>query len=84
MHLHMAKVLITGSIMMMMAMYLVIGSLWIMFGLALESTMGDRFPSLGIVITTASILWSGISLFISIYFIHQVRVIKRIRHEGKT
>ena len=84
MHLHVAKKLITSSIMMMMAMYLIIGSLWIMFGLAFESSMANKFPSLGVVITSASIIWSAISLFISIYFIHQVRVIKRIRHEGKT
>jgi len=70
--------------MMMMAMYLIIGSLWIMFGLAFESTMTDKFPSLGIIVTSASILWSAISLVISIYFIHQVRAIKRIRHERKT
>ncbi len=84
MHLHAAKTLITGSIMMMMSMYLIIGSLWIMFGLVFESSMDTKLPSFGIVITSASILWSAISLVISIYFIHQVRVIKRVKHEGKT
>lgn len=69
---------------MMMAMYLIIGSLWIIFGLAFQSAMTEKFPSFGIVITSASIIWSAISLIISIYFIHQARrIIRRVRHEGK-
>ena len=85
MHFHPAKMLISSSIMMMMAMYLIIGSLWIIFGVAFESAALDKFPSYGVVITSASIVWSAISLIISIYFIHQVRVImKRARHERKT
>lgn len=76
--------LIRSGIMMVMMMCLIIGSLWIMFGLAFEPVMTERFPWYGIVITSASILWSAISLAISIYFIHQVFVIKRARHEGKT
>ncbi len=70
---------------MMMTMYLIIGSLWVTFGLAFESVVIERFPSFGIVITSVSILWSAISLMISLYFIHQVRrIMKRVRHEGKT
>jgi len=70
---------------MMMGMYLAIGSLWIVFGLVFESAMLDKLPSFGIIITSASIVWSAISLVISIYFIHQVRgILKRVRHEGKT
>ncbi len=85
MRFHPAKTLITSSIMMMMAMYLIIGSLWIIFGLTFESVMVERLPSFGIVVTSASILWSAISLIISLYFIHQVRkIMRRIRHEGKT
>jgi len=80
-----SKTLISGSVMMMMAVYLVIGSLWITFGLVFETT-GAFYgkPGYGIVITTASIIWSAISLVIAIYFIHRARVIiKRVRHEGK-
>lgn len=85
MYYHHAKTLITGSIMMMMAMYLIIGSLWIIFGIAFESAASVTLQSYGIVITSASIVWSAISLIISIYFIHQVRSIsKKARHEGKT
>ncbi len=84
MRFHPAKMLITGSVMMMMAVYLVIGSLWIMFGLVFQSTVAGKFPSFGIVITSASIIWSAISLIISIYFILQARrIIRRVRHEGK-
>ncbi len=84
MHFHPAKTLITGSIMMMMAMYLIIGSLWVIFGVAFESAM-STVPSYGIVMTSASIVWSAISLIISVYFIHQVRSLtKRVKHEGKT
>ncbi len=69
---------------MMMAMYLIIGSLWIIFGLAFESTVEEKIPSYGIVITSASIIWSAISLIISIYFIHQARgIIRRVRNAGK-
>lgn len=85
MYFHPAKMLITSSIMMMMAVYLIIGSLWIIFGVAFESAAAVKLPSYGIVITSASIVWSAISLIISIYFIHQVRsIIKRVKHEGKT
>ncbi len=84
MHFHPAKTLIASSIMMMMAVYLIIGSLWVIFGIAFESA-AVTLPSYGIVITTASIVWSAISLIISIYFIHQVRsIMKRVKHEGKT
>ncbi len=85
MHVHPAKTLIASSIMMMMAMYLIIGSMWIIFGVTFESTATVTLPSFGIVITSASIVWSVISLIISIYFIHQVRLItKRVKHERKT
>lgn len=85
MHFHHAKSLITGSIMMMMSMYLIIGSLWIIFGVAFESAAPVTYPSYGIIITSASIVWSAVSLFISLYFIHQVRlIIKRTKHAGKT
>ncbi len=71
--------------MMMMGMYLIIGSLWIAFGLAFETVMLERLPAFGVVITSASIVWSAVSLMISVYYIHQVRrIIKRVRHEGKT
>lgn len=85
MYFHHAKTLISGSVMMMLAMYLIIGSLWIIFGVAFESAAPNTYPSYGIVITSASIVWSAVSLFISIYFIHQVRsIIKRTKHAGKT
>lgn len=85
MHIHFAKILINSSFMMMMAMYLIMGSLWIGFGLAFEATMVGERALFGIVITSASILWSAISLIISLYFIHQARrIMKRLRHEGKT
>lgn len=85
MRVHFAKILINSSFMMMMGMYLIVGSLWIGFGLAFEATMVGGRASFGIVITTASILWSAISLIISLYFIHQARrIMKRLRHEGKT
>ena len=84
MRFHPARMLITGSVMMMMAIYLVIGSLWIIFGLAFQSTMVEKFSTYGVVITSASIVWSATSLIISIYFIHQARrIIKRVRNEGK-
>ncbi len=84
MYFHHAKALITGSVMMMMAMYLIIGSMWIMFGVAFESAVPFTVPSYGIVITSASIVWSAISLIISVYFIHQVRtIIRKAKHEAK-
>lgn len=84
MHFHHAKILITGSITMMMGMYLIIGSLWIIFGIVFETAAIDRVPSYGIVITSASVVWSAISMIISFYFIHQVRQIsRRISHERK-
>ncbi len=84
MYFHHAKILITGSIMMMMAMYLIIGSMWIIFGIAFESAASVTVPSYGVVITSASIVWSAISLTISVYFIHQVRsIIRKARHEAK-
>jgi len=85
MHHHPSKILITGSFTMMMTMYLIIGSLWIGFGVSFEVIMIGKYPSFEIVITIASILWSAISLIISLYFINQVRrIMKRVRHEGKT
>ncbi len=70
---------------MMMTMYLIIGSLWIGFGVSFEALMVDHHSSLGIVVTIASILWSAVSLIISLYFINQVRrIMKRVRHERKT
>lgn len=84
MRFHHARTLITSSIMMMMAMYLIIGSLWILFGIAFESAASNTIHSYGIVMTSASIVWSAVSLIISIYFIHQVRsIIKRTKHAGK-
>jgi uncharacterized membrane protein len=84
-HFHSAKILIASSFMMMMAMYLVIGSLWIVFGLAYETTLVEKHPPFEIVMTSVSILWSAISLMISIYFIRQLRgVIRRAKHERKT
>jgi len=71
--------------MMMMAIYLVIGSLWIVFGLAFEATLTAEHRSFEIVMTSVSILWSAISLMISIYFIRQLRaVMRRAKHERKT
>ena len=85
MRFHPAKILISSSLMMMMAMYLIIGSLWIVFGLVFESTLIEEHPSFEIIMTSASILWSAVSLVISLYFINQVRrIMKRVRHEGKT
>lgn len=85
MHYHPSKVLITGSFTMMMTMYLIIGSLWIGFGVSFEAIMIEQHPSFGVVMTIASILWSAISLIVSLYFIHQVRrIMKRVRHERKT
>ncbi len=85
MYFHHAKSLITASITMMMGVYLIMGSLWIIFGVAFESAATVTYPEYGIVITSASIVWSAVSLFISLYFIHQVRsIIKRTKHAGKT
>ncbi|HUI30199.1 MAG TPA: hypothetical protein VLX91_08270 [Candidatus Acidoferrales bacterium] len=84
-HYHPAKILITSSFMMMMTIYLVIGSLWVAFGLAFELTLVEEHQSFEIVMTSVSILWSAVSLIISLYFINQVRrIMKRVRHEGKT
>ncbi|MCL5267616.1 MAG: hypothetical protein M1469_05895 [Bacteroidetes bacterium] len=84
MHYHLARVLNGSRVLMMLAIYLVIGSLWITFGLVLEPAMVQNHPEFGIVMTLASIVWTAISLIFAVYFIHKLRVvIKRVRHEGK-
>ncbi len=85
MHIHPAKTLIDGGVMMMMSVYLVIGSLWIIFGIVLEPIIAKTHPEFRIVLTSVSIVWSTISLIISVYFIHKVRtIVRRVKHAGKT
>ncbi|MCL5035024.1 MAG: hypothetical protein M1395_07980 [Bacteroidetes bacterium] len=84
MHYHPARVLNSGRILMMTAVYLVIGSLWITFGLVLEPALVRNHPEIGIIMAVASIVWAAISLIFAVYFIHKLRVeIRRVRHEGK-
>jgi len=81
---HSAKLLITASFVMMLSICLIIGSLWISFGLVFETTAEAR-GAFEIIMTSASIVWSAISLIILLYFVRQVRgIMKRARHEGKT
>ncbi len=84
MHHHLTRLMNGSRVLMLMAVYLVIGSLWITFGLALEPVLIQDHPSFGVVLTCASIVWSAISLILAVYFIHRLRVVlRRAKHEGK-
>ncbi len=84
MHVHTAKNFVAATVMLVMSIYLIIGSLWIIFGTVLEPVIAQSHPGFRILLTSLSIVWSAISLIIAIYFIHKVRtIIKRVKHAGK-
>lgn len=85
MHYRPARLMTGSSIMMLMSMLLIIGSMWIVFGLVVEPVIVQNHPDFAVILTIASIVWTTISLLIAFFFIHRVRsILKRARHEGKT
>ncbi|MGC8594295.1 MAG: hypothetical protein ACP5US_04140 [Candidatus Kryptoniota bacterium] len=83
-HIHTARLLTTGGTMMLMSFYLVIGSLWIIFGLVYELSPLEKMASFNVIMTSASIIWSAISAVIALVFVGQSRkLLRKLRHERK-